>query len=301
MEPADRRVTRTAASQYGVVSREQCLEAGLTERTVLRRVQQGALERLGPNSFRIAGAPPTWHGAVRAALFDAGPSALVSHRSAARLHHFDGFRDDLVEVLMPHRARRRVAGVVVHGTHRLQRSDRTVVDGLPATTPMRTVFDLAAVVDRDALARAVDAAVRDGGVTVAGLQRRLRTERRTGLAGVRALDAVLPDSGGHSRLERMFLALCRRFALPRPVLQQVHRARGRFVARVDFRFAGSDLVVEVNGQAAHVTRTQRARDAERQAELLLLGIRVLTFTYEQVRDRPEWVAGTVALALGPGA
>lgn len=80
------------------------------------------------------------------------------------------------------------------------------------------------------------------------------------------------------------------------MLQKTYRDGSRIVARVDAYFAGG-LVVEVSGHASHASRRQRQMDAQRHTELTLRGLRVLTFTYEDVRDRPAWVIGHLREAL----
>ena len=59
------------------------------------------------------------------------------------------------------------------------------------------------------------------------------------------------------------------------------------------------MIAEVAGHGTHATRQQRRRDAQRQAELGVLGWLVLPFTYEQVMDDPSWVLGIVRRALAP--
>jgi very-short-patch-repair endonuclease len=140
--------------------------------------------------------------------------------------------------------------------------------------------------------------VRRVGISDTTLRLRLVGERRladraverhsSGVNGGRLLLDVLGADGGESRLERRFLAMVRRTGLASPQRQVVHRDGRRFVARVDFLF-GPDLVVEVAGHGAHAGRRQRQRDAQRHTELTLAGRRVLTFTYEDVSERPEWV------------
>jgi very-short-patch-repair endonuclease len=82
--------------------------------------------------------------------------------------------------------------------------------------------------------------------------------------------------------------------------QRVFRDQHRTIARVDCIFPGN-LVVEVAGHGTHASRRQRQIDAQRHTELTLLGMRVLTFTYEDVRDRPAWVASRIAAALQAAA
>jgi very-short-patch-repair endonuclease len=57
------------------------------------------------------------------------------------------------------------------------------------------------------------------------------------------------------------------------------------------------LVVEVAGHGTHASRGQRQVDAQRRTELTLRGLRVLTFTYEDVRDRPAWVIARLREAM----
>jgi very-short-patch-repair endonuclease len=60
---------------------------------------------------------------------------------------------------------------------------------------------------------------------------------------------------------------------------------------------GDDLVVEVEGQKTHSSRHQRQADEERRTALTLSGKHVIVFTYDDVTDRPEWVAGRIEDAL----
>ena len=106
--------------------------------------------------------------------------------------------------------------------------------------------------------------------------------------------------GGESRLERWFLRLVREAGIRRPILQKTYRDGTRTVARVDAYFPGG-LVVEVSGHGTHASRRQRQIDAQRHTELTLRGLRVLTFTYEDIRDRPAWVMARLRQALAMAA
>src|SRR6185295_20330195 len=105
---------------------------------------------------------------------------------------------------------------------------------------------------------------------------------------------------GESRLDRWFLQLVREAGIERPILQKTFRDGTRTVARVDAYFPGG-LVVEVSGHGTHASRRQRQVDAQRRTELTLRGLRVVTFTYEDVRDRPAWVIGQLRIGLGLAA
>ena len=113
------------------------------------------------------------------------------------------------------------------------------------------------------------------------------------MAGGPALDEALRDVGGHTPIERRFLALVRRAGLPKPTCQVQWRANGTVFARVDFDFDPFPLVVEVGGRLGHASDADRARDGHRRNELQLLGITVLDFTSSMVVDQGGDVIETV--------
>jgi hypothetical protein len=227
-----------------------------------------------------------------AALLDLGDRAVLSHHTAAALHGFDGFPRRPVELTMPRGARGREAHWRLHTTRRLEQIDRTEVEGFACTTASRTIIDLAASASIGQLERAIDSAVRDGSSSPAFLGRRLANLRGRGRRGVRLLDELLVDTGGHSDLERRFLELVRRAGLPRPTCQPIF-GRGRTIARVDFSFNPKPVIVEVSGRRGHASDAERAKDAQRRNELQELGLVVLEFTNRQVRDHPEYVIATL--------
>jgi very-short-patch-repair endonuclease len=177
--------------------------------------------------------------------------------------------------------------------------DQVEVQGFRTTSAARTIIDLAGEVSLRELENAVDSSLRSGWTSEAFLRRRLAHLRHRGRDGVRLLDRALDGAGGHTRLEREFLAIVRRAGLPKPRCQRLHQDGGRFVARTDFSWDVQRVIAEVAGHGTHATRQQRRRDAQRQAELSVLGWMVLTFTYEQVMEDPGWVLGIVRRALVP--
>ncbi len=179
----------------------------------------------------------------------------------------------------------------------IDRRDVTVERGLPVLRPERLILDAPLFgFTRDEVENAIDSAIRLRLISERRLRERVLRQRRQSISGGRVLVDALVDTGGESRLERMFLALVRRGGLGRPDAQRVYRAGSRTVARVDFVFPNG-LIVEVNGFGWHSNRVQMQRDAARHTELVLLGHRVITFMYDDVRDRPAWVLMQVRRAL----
>jgi len=234
---------------------------------------------------------------------DVGPLCWAADQTAAALHQFDGYRLEPPFHLVTLRSRRTTRpGHVVHTTIDLPLIDRTVVAGIPVTSPTRTIIDLATHLDAAALTTAVDSALRDGLTSEDFLHRRMVALRGKGRYGIPRLLAVVAGSeiirGGHSWLEREFLRLVAQAGLPAPITQQVLARRGTRLVRVDCRFADTPVVVELLGYRFHRSPQQMRVDAERANQLLLAGFLPFQFTYLQVLEEPAMVIATVASALG---
>jgi very-short-patch-repair endonuclease len=296
MDEILRALAERAETQYGAFSLDQATDAGLASPRISRLTDSGALVRLGPRSFTFPGQAPCWRRSLQAGLFDLGDGALIADLASAALLGLDGFREGPVEFRVERSQRNRSAPGLVRSGPPLAPIDRVEVDGLATMSAAACIVSMAGRVPLAQLQDAIDSAARLGWSSAAFLRRRLAAVRGRGVPGVRALDVALGDAGGHTRLERQFLSLVRRAGLPRPRTQVSFRAGSRVIARVDALF-GSALVVEVAGHGTHATRRQRQRDAQRQAELAVMGYVVLTFTYEDVIQRPEYVIGTLRRAL----
>ena len=303
----DHQLSRLADAQYGVFSRSQAHAITISDRMLQLRVRRGSLERVSREVFRIAGAPVTWHQQLLAAAWSGGPECCVSHRAAAKLHGYDGFRSEIVEVVHPQRRDfRGVAGVTVHVTSVLDDIDRTSVGAIPVTSPVRTLIDLGAVVSIDRLEEALDSAERGGKIDRLELISRHAAIRQSGRNGVGPLALLLEGRASHlatpqSVLERRMLRLLAGAGLPEPQCQvRVPRADGR-VAFLDFAYDHIGLGIELDGHAWHATPRQRQRDHERQNQIVMADWTILRFTFEDIGRRPEYVATIVRRALVAGA
>ncbi len=255
-----------------------------------------------PRVYAAGGAPTTVSRQQMAGLLCLGAGAVLSHETAARLHGFDRCLPHVVDVTVSRRRRGVHAPFNVHTTKYLSKLDVVTVDGWRCTSATRTVIDLARLrVPLGRLEAAMDSAVRSGASAPLVLARRLDELRGRGRWGAPLLENLLVDAGGHTMLERRFLALVRQAGLPRPTTQLVHRRDGRTIARVDFCFEAHGVVVEVSGQRGHSSPSERAKDAQRRNELQDLGRRVFEYTFEDVTRRPDLVASTLrSRLLGQG-
>ena len=293
-----------ATGQFGSVTRSQLRQAGVARSELRRRIQSGVLEQTGVHTYRSPMIPVTELHDLAAVLLDCGPNAWASGPTAAALHGFDGFRLSppfhvtVMRGRNVQRARHRI-----HTTTNLPPIDQTTVEGLAVTSAARTLIDMSRICTRVELTRALDSALRDRKTTEEWLHRRIAKLRARGRYGIPKLldviEGVEASRGGHSWLERRYLELVVAAGLPKPSTQQVLARTGAHLVRVDCRFDGTPVVVELLGYRWHRTATQMTRDAERLNALLIEGLQPLQFTYRQVTSAPRLVVATTRTALRP--
>lgn len=302
MTDADRRLAAIATGQLAGFSRRQAHDAGVSDRQLRRRVQSGVLIQTGPHSFRSAMAPSTPLVELHDRLLDIGGEVWATGPTAAALYGFDGYTlRRPFHVLVPRQRHLSRRDIRLHRSDRIELIDVGTVDGIAVTSPARTIIEIARVAGREALARCLDSALRDGRLSEDLMHRRLVALRSRGRHGLPTLLEVLTGRdatrGGHSWLEREYLRLLASAALPRPTTQQViARTDGRMV-RVDCHFPGTPVVVELLGYTFHRTRAQMTADANRYNAMLAAGCLPYQFTYEQVAGTPDDVVDQTARAL----
>lgn len=230
-----------------------------------------------------------------AAVLACGPTALLSHGSAAALWGILFMSGSAVDVVTAHRTRHNRAGIALHRPRRLHPEDCASHDGIPVTSIARTLLDLAEVVHRRQLRRALDESERLGKFDLRAVERLIG--RSKGHRGLGRLKATVRDYRGpspitRSELERRFLDLCRAAGLPRP---QTNIMVAEF--EVDVVWPDHRLVVELDGHAYHHTRAAFEGDRRRDAELQAAGYRVLRITHRRVEDEPRDVVNLVCSLL----
>jgi hypothetical protein len=298
----DHVLDKILARQHGLVTRPQARVAGLTDRQIDRRCASGALIVVHRGVLRHAAFPEALHTRLLAALLALGPGAAASHRSAAGLIGLRSLDVQLVEVSWPHRSPRRLDGVIVHRAPDLDRRWVRKIDGIAATTPERTLFDLGMVAHPWLVQRCMEEWLASRKVTIERLEAVVGAHARHGRAGGpvlrRLLDQrVLRDVVADSRFEAQLAQVLIGRGLPRPVHH--HLLEGpRLVAELDWAYVSSKVALEFDGYGVHLRSLEAfERDRERQNEVEILGWHVMRFTARQVRDRPGLVADQVARML----
>ena len=285
----DRVIVEAAARQHGLVTLGQLRRAGVSRAAMRTRIDSGLLVRVHPGVLSLGRPAATWHATALAATLAIGEDAVVGDVSAATGFGLLRAPWRPVHVVAVRPAQTKLAGVVLHRRRALDRADLVVNGGVPTTSLPLTLIDLAASQPAEALARAVERVPR---MDVRTMRRVL--DRHAGRAGTRRLDDLVRtyEDRTRSRLERRFLALCRRSEIPKPMVNVEVAGHER-----DFVWPGAALVIEADGHAFHSSRAQRAHDAQRDVAAGKAGWRVHRFTYEQIVLTPASAAADVQALL----
>jgi len=145
------RIAPIAEEQWGLITRAQAEQSGVSEATLKRLAAKSVLERVAHGVYRLAGAPVPDHQDLRAAWLQLEPKVpawertwdqgVVSHRSAAALYGLGDLPADRHEFTLARRRQTRRTDVRLHkGEPGLW----TTVHGLPVTRPSEIASDLLA-------------------------------------------------------------------------------------------------------------------------------------------------------------
>jgi very-short-patch-repair endonuclease/predicted transcriptional regulator of viral defense system len=298
--PRDRRIARLAEGQHTVISLDQLNSLGLTASAVRSRVASGRLYRVYRGVYAVGHGRLTREGRWMAAVLAYGPAARLSYRSAAALR---GIRPDnrpKTDVSVPSRSARSRPGIDVHASMTLAPQDCTIKDGIPCTSLARTLLDLAEVVDRRGLERAIEQAEVLRLFDMRAVEEVLgRAGGRRGASVLRSVLSGLEEPGlTASEFEELFLELCRTASVRRPDVNQWLVIDELPAIKVDFLWRAERIVVETDGWGSHGTRHAFERDRRRDERLKLAGYEAVRFTRRRVLGDPGGVMATVSKLLG---
>lgn len=287
------RLLALAARQYGLLTRRQWLDGGLTQRQLEYAVRSGALRAIYRGVYAVVGSRPCFERNVLAACLATG--GVASHRYAAHLWKFRKFERPVIEVVVASGHTPKLPGVTVRRTGRLDPSDRTHVGVLPLTSPGRTLLDLVSVTP-ELVEGALDGALHRRRISLRTIPQVLdRAGKHHPAYGVLSPLVEARVEGRpptESELEDDLLALIRRFGLPEPVPQHPYRGR-----RIDFAYPELILGIEANGVKGHAAKEDVQRNAEKANDLVEWWI--LYFTYDDVHGAPADVARRIEDAMRP--
>lgn len=275
----DRRLVSHARHQLGVFTRAQAAQSGFPRQTIRRRLRSGVWEEIDARVYRAAAAAPpdAWQRLMARTLATGGVACGLS---AGALYGLLPFPKD--PRVMVRRGARSSAGPGVCTTRELESVDTTIVDRIPATTPARTLIDVAAVLPLGVFEDTLDLALVTGVVREGRLATRARalwTPRRSGCATVlRLLESRQPDIlRTRNKWEALVLRLLDAAGAPRPQVNYRLRA-GEQNREIDFAWPELKIAVEFDGFVPHSSRRVFDDDRVRQNALVADGWRVFRLT-----------------------
>jgi hypothetical protein len=255
----DVQIATLAASQHGVIARWQLRALGMSDHLVDHRLRARRLHRVHRGVFAAGHPVLTIEGRWMAAVLAGGDGAVLSHATAAAAWGLRPIGAGAIHVTIPgDHGRKRRAGIRIHRSTTLTPDDATTHRGIPITSPVRTIIDLATALKGRPLEQALDRAEQRGLVDFADLAARPLP---------RSLQAQLSrytagTTFTRSELEERFLKLCDDHGLPRPETNTLIEGQ-----EVDFVWRDARLIAEVDGYAYH--RSPTAFEADRERDVVL--------------------------------
>lgn len=279
--------------QAGVVTRAQAVAAGMSERTIRRRVAQGRWWPLYPGVFLAEGHRAGDESMVRGIWLWAGAPALVSGPASAYWHGMLGSCPGDVEITVPARAGHRPPTGIRIRRRDVPTADRATVRGLALTArPLAAIETAVALPDGSAfLDRALQKHV-DFAAVYAAYCRNLgaRGSARAGLLLTGAADRAA------SIAERRLVRLLRAAGIDGWVLGLPFGPH-----EIDVAFPARRLAIEVDGWAWHTDPDRFQRDRVKGNDLVAGGWELLRFTWHHLVEKPAWVVEQIRRTLDRAA
>jgi len=253
--------------QHGAIARRQLLELGLSPRQIERRIAAGRLHPVWRGVYAVGRPQLDRNGRWMAAVLACGPDAVLSHGSAAALWGFGAEQGGMIEVSLPAGRRSGQPGIRVHRRTRAVMTDLAAQEGIPLTSPVRTLIDQATRLRPMQLERAVNEADKLDRVRADVLHASLDDYRgQPGVAPLRKLLDPLTFRLSDSELEQLMRPQARTVGLPTPETKTWVNGY-----EVDFFWPELGIVIEADGLKYHRTAFQQRRGLERDQAHLAAG------------------------------
>lgn len=294
-------VATLAERQYGVVSRRQLRELGLSDGAIDDRIASGYLLPLYWGTFAVGHRAITRQGRMLAAVLACDEDTVLSHGSAAELLGLWDKQLPTVEVISPDWSGRKIPGIRWHRVRLPLADEFGIRNAIPCTTVSRTIVDMAGRSGWAQLRRLVEQAAVMRQLDVEEIDLILSRSRRRGAPRLRTIlapwrNTTEPRPRIRSRLEARLLPRLIEEGLPAPRTNVKLRIEGQ-VLEVDLLWERQRLAIETDGEETHGTSAAFQRDRWRDQLLVAAGYRTARVTWAQVRDEPNAVVNRIARML----
>lgn len=266
--------------QDALATVEQLCALGVTRGTIRGRVARGEWVRWDERVIGLGGVAVSWRRQVRAAALSTSPHGAISHETAARLHHFDGFgRSEAIHVtICGGRHLSSVPRVTVHRSTLLATSACTAVEGIAVVSKPLALIQVTAAHGDDAGRQALDGLLRDG-ARPAWIHHVAAAWRRPGVPGpATVLDLLHAATAARlpaSWFQRLASSVLDEHGLVFDDELPVTDIDGTVLARLDLALPGLRIGVECQSWEWHGTPTAQRNDARRRRRLRLVGWEVV--------------------------
>jgi hypothetical protein len=210
--------------------------------------------------------------------------------------------EPVIELTVPLAQRPRVKGALIHRTDSLLLPERARLRHVPVTTPVRTIFDLGAVLERGAVDRVLEDALSRRMFPRRTLVEALERHGGRGRSGTQVIRELLEDhperwERAESRLERRLLRYLKAHGLPDPVVQfEVKLPSGR-TARLDCAYPDAMVGLEGDSYRWHTDRPSWARYVTRNRTLTAMGWSIIPVTWEDLTRGGDTLAEEIRALL----
>ncbi len=220
-----------------------------------------------------------------AAVLACEEAAALSHRSAAALWGIASERRGQIDISVRRRCEIHRPRIRARSRPSLPARDICTHRGIPVTTPVCTLIDLATELGDRRLERAVNEADKRDLVDPEAL--RAAIEEHAGQPGAPRLRRLLDRDTfrlSDSDLELFFRPIAAQAGLPPPLTKQWVNG-----FEVDFHWPDLGLVIETDGLRYHRTPSAQSRDALRDQTHTASGLTTLRFSHHQIKYEPAHV------------
>jgi hypothetical protein len=288
-------LSAVAGRQLGVIGDVQLLDLGFSRKQIQRLVRRRRLHVLYPGAYSVGHRRVVSHARLTAALLSCGPTAFLSHRTAAAVWELRSVNPRRIEVTVPERRLGDRPGIVIHQATHLDPVEVRTNNGHRVSSVARLLVELSARESLRELDRLITEAVRKGVLDFRDVEAALaRHAHRPGMATLRqALRDYTPGPDGSSNLELAFDQLIVGPDIPEPRCNVIIAGY-----ECDRYWPEHKLVVELDGRNYHRAVRDMERDKRKDAKLALLGITVIRITELRFGLEPEEVRAEVVAMTG---
>jgi very-short-patch-repair endonuclease len=288
--------------QYGVVALWQALQLDISRRQIDRLAARGVWRRRYEEVYELVGAGKRPHTEWMAAVAAGGRGAVLAGLPALALRGLPGGHPYPLAIAVPRPRQPRIPGITIHRLDGLPILDGDADEdfGIPVLPPAWMLLLACHALGSAARAQpTVDAALRNGLITIDGLDAFIVERCGRGRNGSRVLRQCLVDAVPHSEsaAETLLIRVIRRHGLPEPV-GPIFLWDGPVLRRVDFGYPALRLCIEVDGRRYHELASDLRRDARKEHLMELAGTDWIRTTWRELTEQPHAFACRLAARLG---